>query len=96
MLSALMQRRPAMTSSDYDDKFSVYWWDKNGFQHEELRFVGAAEAMQAVRRLTTGPAIALGAVRRVIVTDDGDFCNFEWKDGRVTFDGRELPDEDQE
>jgi hypothetical protein len=74
------------------DEFSVYWWDRDGMGHEELRFVGPAEAVKAVARLTTGPAAKAGMVQRVIVTDGDDFCNYEWKDGRVTYDGKELPE----
>jgi hypothetical protein len=72
------------------DEFSVFWWDAEGKQHDELRFVGAARAVKAMQRLTTGPAARFGMVKRVIITDGGDCCNFEWKDGRVTYDGREL------
>ena len=61
------------------DEFSVYWWDRDYGQHEELRFVSAEAAMKAVARLTRGPASALGFVSRVIITDGGDCCCFEWK-----------------
>jgi len=73
------------------DEFSVYWWDAHGMQHEELRLVGAEPAVRAAKRLTTGPASKF-AVKRVIITDGGDFCCFEWRDGRITYDGRELPE----
>ena len=72
------------------DEFSVHWWDAAGGYHEELRSVDAEQAVKAARRLTHGPAGQHGMVRRVIITDGADFCNWEWKDGRVTWDGREL------
>ena len=74
------------------DEFSVYWWDAAGLEHTELRLVGPDEAVRAVKRLTTGPAAQHGMVSRVIITDGGDFCNFEWRDGRITYDGNELPE----
>jgi len=73
------------------DEFSVYWWDTAGMAHEELLLVGAEAAVKAAKRLTTGPASTF-AVSRVIITDGGDFCCFEWRDGKITYDGRELPE----
>lgn len=73
-----------------DREFSVYWWDCEGGQHEELRYVDAHSALKAVKRLTTGPAARFKMVARVIITDGGDHCNYEWRDGRVTYDGREA------
>ena len=64
-----------------ENEFSVYWWDAQDGQHEEKRFVSAEEAFSAVERLTKGPASLLGIVNRVIITDGGDFTNFEWKKG---------------
>ena len=66
-----------------DKEFSVYWWDASGGQHEELRYDLPQVAMRAVQRLTRGPASVLGIVSRVIITDGGDCCVFEWtkKDG---------------
>lgn len=71
------------------DEFSVYWWDRAGNQHEELRFVGPEAAVTAAKRLTSGPASQYGVVTRVIITDRDDYTNFEWKNGRITYDGRE-------
>jgi len=68
------------------DEFSVFWWDKDGGQHRELSFVEAEPAMRAVKRLTSGPAFMLGIVKRIVVTDGGDCCVFEWiKDVGITF-----------
>ena len=72
------------------EHFNVWWWDKDGGQHKELTSVEAKHAMQAVKRLTTGPASVLGIVERVIITDNGDCINFEWtKAAGVTFPRRE-------
>jgi len=61
------------------DEFSVYWWDRDGGQHEELRFVGELDAVKASHRLACGPHSVLGFVDRVIITDGGDCICFEWK-----------------
>jgi hypothetical protein len=74
------------------DEFSVYWWDRQGMGHTELCFVSVERAWKAVQRLTKGPAAHAGIVKRVIITDGGDCCAFEWKDGRVTFLDKELHD----
>jgi hypothetical protein len=73
---------------------SVCTRNKDGTQHEELRLVSAEEAVKAAKRLTEGPTAQAGGVRRVIITDGEDHCNYEWRDGRVTWDGRELPGDD--
>jgi hypothetical protein len=78
------------------DEFSVYWWDKDGTEHEALRRVSAEEAVRAAKRLTEGPAAQAGGARRVIITDGEDHCNYEWRDGCVTWDGRELPGDDDD
>ena len=61
-------------------------------EHEELRFAGLGDVAKAVKRLTTGPAAQRGMVQRVLVTDGGDCACYEWRDGRVSYDGRELPE----
>ena len=76
------------------DEFSVYWYDRTGHCHKELELVDAEKAILAVKRLTEGPATKF-AVERVIITDGGDFCCYEWRDGRVTWDGREGMDDDE-
>jgi hypothetical protein len=61
------------------DDFSVYWWDIDGNQHEELRFVSAQVAVSRAMSLTMRPfALELGLLARVIVTDGGDCCAWEW------------------
>ena len=68
-----------------DTEFSVYWWDRDDGQHEELRFADVDRVMRAFGRLTMGPAAMAGMVKRVIVTDGGDCICAEWKDGKHTF-----------
>jgi len=52
------------------------------------RYVSAEEAFKAFLHYCTSVGAKLGTTRRVIITDDGDSCNAEWKwaDG-VTYVG---------
>jgi len=68
-------------------EFSVYWWDPEGQQYEEARFTDITTVQSAVSRLTGGPAAKMGIIKRVLVTDGGDCCCFEWKDSKIMFDG---------
>jgi predicted metallo-beta-lactamase superfamily hydrolase len=69
-------------------EFSLYWWDPEDYQHEELRFVDDKTAVERAHILTHGPASKLGIVKRVIITDGGDCINFEWKYGEgIVFGG---------
>lgn len=45
------------------------------------RGVGAAEAMSILGDYSRRPAAKIGIIRRLIVTDDGDSVNAEWKFG---------------
>ena len=60
-------------------EFSVWWWDVDGGQHEELRFVDAEKAMDRVVALAKGPSSHLGIVTRIIITDGGDCTCLEWR-----------------
>jgi hypothetical protein len=74
----------------HQGEFSVWWWDADGSQHEELRFVNGETAVQRAHTLTHGPASLVGIVQRVIITDGGDCINFEWKHGEgVVFPPKE-------
>jgi hypothetical protein len=73
-------------------EFSVvqFFSDKAGplaGTHEYVRRnVVAEEAIRAAKHYTDNVATNLGVVDRVIVTDGGDYCVFEWKAGEgVTF-----------
>lgn len=75
-----------MSKHKYEGEFSVYWWSIDGTQIEEKRFVTPEEATKAVTRLI-GPA-CVAVVHRVMVTDGGDCCCFEWIAGEVIFPKR--------
>jgi hypothetical protein len=78
-----------------ENEFSVYQFFPNETYEEVLRFVNVPTAMDAVMKLTRSVGAKLGTTQRVIVTDGGDCCVFEWKHGEgVTFPpGVTLPHE---
>jgi hypothetical protein len=68
------------------DKFSVYQFFADGSYEQVRELVPAEEAVKAAHHYTHNVASELGMVERVIITDDGDDCCFEWKRGEgVTF-----------
>lgn len=84
--------------SDDQPEFSVaqFYSDKAGplsGTHEYVRrYVTAEEAILAARHYTDNVACRMGIIDRVIITDGGDFCVFEWKHGKgVTFPPMEAP-----
>jgi hypothetical protein len=81
----------------FEPEYSVYWYDDDGTQYEELRFVTIERAVHAARRLTHGPASVLGVVKRVLITDGGDGTVFLWmrdRDPQLQWPNREgkIPD----
>lgn len=67
------------------ETFSVCQFFKTGEYEYVRRGVSAEEAMTAFKHYTNNVACKMGIIERVIVTDDGDFTNAEWKDGRYTY-----------
>jgi hypothetical protein len=69
-----------------EEPFSVFQFFHDGSHECVRRFVGAEEAVKAAHHYTHNVASKLGIVDRVIITDGGDYCCFEWKRGEgVTF-----------
>lgn len=67
-------------------EFSVCQFFPNGTHEYVRRGVDAEEAVRVARHYTANVASKLGMVERVIITDGGDDCCFEWKKGEgVTF-----------
>ena len=62
-------------------EFSVVWWDELGLSYRDASFVDADTAVRAAKAITDLPTARAGMVQRVIITDGGDFTNFEWKHG---------------
>jgi hypothetical protein len=69
-----------MTTRTEPNEFSVVQFF-DGTSEYVRRFVGAEEAVIAARHYTDNVAAKMGITRRVIITDGGDHCVFEWKAG---------------
>lgn len=71
-------------------EFSVYQFFSDE-QYERVReFVDVKEAMEAAAHYCVSVAAKMGMTKRVIITDGGDCCVFEWKYGEgVVFPPRE-------
>lgn len=79
-----------MSVNDKTELFSLYWYDPDGRQYAELKHVPCDEKfVSALKRLTQGPAAQIGAVTKVVVTDQMDFTNFLWEKGVVIFPTKE-------
>lgn len=63
------------------DLFSVVQFFQDDTWEYVLQDVEAATAVDRAKTCTVQPAALIGVVRRVIITDSGDFTNFEWKFG---------------
>lgn len=67
-----------LSKSDSQGEFSVCWWDQTGAYHFEKRFCDVEEAVKTAVSLIRRPAAKIGVIIRVIITDGGDCCNWEW------------------
>jgi hypothetical protein len=71
-----------------DDLFNVVQFFDNGTYEYVRRNVGPREAVDAAHHYCTSIGAKMGVVVRVIITDSGDFTNFEWINGKgYTTDG---------
>lgn len=61
-----------------NDKFSVFQFFPDE-SYEEVRNNVSAE--EAAKHYTTSVGAKMGTTVRVIITDSGDYINFEWKYG---------------
>ncbi|MPZ36644.1 MAG: hypothetical protein GEU95_01050 [Rhizobiales bacterium] len=75
-------------------EFSVFQFFPNGDYECVAQLVDGKTAVETAKSYTTRPAALIGIIRRVIITDGGDCCCFEWKYGQgVTFppnDGKQF------
>jgi hypothetical protein len=68
------------------ERFSVYQFFADGSSEQVRELVPLEEAVKAAHHYTHNVASKLGVVERVIITDGGDECCFEWKRGEgITF-----------
>ena len=62
-------------------EFSVYQWFPDGQYELARQFVSGEEAVKTAISLSTSVGAKLGTTVRVIITDGGDCCTWEWKRG---------------
>lgn len=65
-------------------EFSVVQFFPDGQYEYLLRFVSLPEAVKKARDYTrpNRPAVLMGVIQRVIITDGGDMTVFEWERGK--------------
>jgi hypothetical protein len=61
------------------EEFNVALFFPDESYHYEARGLDAAAAVTLAKECTERPAAQAGLVRRIIITDGGDECVFEWK-----------------
>lgn len=64
-----------------ENEFSVYQFFEDDSYECYKRWVSNAEAVKAAIFLSTNVASKIGTTKRVIITDGGDHCVWEWKFG---------------
>jgi hypothetical protein len=69
-----------------DSEFSVVeFYDDGEYAYVE-RWLDGESAVKVAKRCTEKPAVRLGIITKVIITDGGDFTVFQWEHGKgVTF-----------
>jgi hypothetical protein len=63
------------------NEFSVYQFLQGEIYEKVREFVSPEEAMKAAIHYTTNVAARLGITEKVMITDGGDCCVWEWKKG---------------
>ncbi|MDE2095663.1 MAG: hypothetical protein KGL39_00270 [Patescibacteria group bacterium] len=69
-----------------EKEFSVFQYFPDGSYEQVKRFVGSEEAVKEAIQLASSVGAHIGTTQRVIITDGGDYCVWEWKhDLGITF-----------
>lgn len=63
------------------NEFSVCQFFENDSYEYVRRFVSPEEAVEVAIRYSTSVGAKIGTTNRVIITDSGDCCTWEWKFG---------------
>lgn len=72
-----------------EGEFSVWMFFEDDTHGPDVRHVDARTAVERARALTQSVGARIGVLKRVIITDDGDHTNFEWRFGEgITFPPR--------
>lgn len=73
-----------------DQRFNVCQFFEDETYEYVRRGVSAEEAVETAHHYCTSLGAKMGTTRRVIITDEDDFTNFEWKFGEgVTYPPQE-------
>jgi hypothetical protein len=83
-----MPIREALEIKMTNGEFSVCQFFEDGSYEYVRRFVSAEEAVKAAIHYTTSVGARMGITKRVIITDGGDCINWEWKDGKIVYNGK--------
>ena len=62
--------------------FTVYGYSNSGYSTEGFEYESAEDAVRKASILTS-------FMDEVIITDEEDYCNFHWKEGKVLYPTRE-------
>jgi hypothetical protein len=62
-------------------EFSVCQFFEDGTSEYVRRYIGACEAVRVAHHYTHNVAAKIGVTTRVVITDGGDHCVFEWQRG---------------
>lgn len=80
-----------MTEDDETETFNVVQFFADGSSETLPDLRGPQAAVQAAKRWCSSVGARIGNTRRVIITDSGDYINFEWKFGEgVTYPTPEM------
>jgi hypothetical protein len=75
-----------LNSDREPERFSVYWFDKDGYSTHEGEDLDAEHAVLLAKHLSDSVGGRNGMVARIIITDNMDCTCFEWRHGKgVTF-----------
>jgi hypothetical protein len=77
---------PGVDQMNSENEFSVWLFFPDDSHVAECQWVDAETAVKTAKGATLRPAAKTSLIRRVIITDGGDFTVFEWQCGKgVTF-----------
>lgn len=72
------RRRLRKLTMASEGEFSVWIFFPDGYHVDEARWIDEESAVRLAKEITMRPAVKLGIIDRVIITDGGDCIAFEW------------------
>lgn len=64
-----------------DEKFYVYFIYPDGSNTRERSDLNAEDAVKFAMQATKRPAVLIGMLKEIMITDTGDCCVWHWKNG---------------